>query len=360
MPLAVHLVENRAPFSVRPHFPREKLTIQVENIFWGRYTLLLMKYKVLAYYLFKPIDDPLKEAERHKKFLETLDSKGRIYVGKDGVNAQCSVKDTDLEAYLDWLQGDPLYSDVPVKIHEWHEHPFAKLTVKMRKQLVAVDREVDLSKRGEYLTPKLWRETLENKDPDTLVIDVRNNYESDVGHFEGAIKPDIETFREFPEFARDLAQKCDPKKTKLMIYCTGGIRCEIYAPILIEQGFEKIYQLKGGVIQYGLDEGSKHWNGKLFVFDDRLVVPIANDKEETIATCHFCAKSADAYYNCANMDCNKLFTACPDCASAHKGCCSTACMSEGRVRAFSSDKYPKPFRKLPHNEKEALKKCELS
>lgn len=145
------------------------------------------------------------------------------------------------------------------------------------------------------------------------------------------------------------------------MYCTGGIRCEFYSPVMKERGFDNVFQLQGGVIAYGLKEGKKHWRGKLFVFDDRLVVPIAEGNDETISSCKFCKKPSDVFYNCANMDCNDLFLSCKECAKEHKGCCSDTCMSAPRVREMDqSDGRPTPFRKLPFEKKKALQSCSLN
>ena len=314
-----------------------------------------MEFKVVAYYIFTEIADPVAEVKRHKDILNLLDGKARIYISEQGINAQLSLPALNAGAYVDWLFSDARFQDADVKFHEWHEHAFAKLTVKVRKELVAVDRKIDLTKRGAYLNPSEWKEKLDNKGKDTIVIDVRNNYESDIGYFEGAILPDLETFRGFPEYAKHLAKTIDTKKTEVMMYCTGGIRCELYSALLKDEGFDTVFQLKGGVIQYGLQEGRKHWRGKLFVFDDRLVVPISEDNEEIISHCKFCGEKSDTYYNCANMDCNDLFISCSECTVVEKGCCSSKCLEEGRVRAVIPDVRPKPFRKLSHGEK-----CSLS
>lgn len=169
----------------------------------------------------------------------------------------------------------------------------------------------------------------------------------ELGHFEGAVLPDLDQFREFPEYAQDLAQQRDPKKTKVMMYCTGGIRCELYSALLKQKGFEQVYQLDGGVIKYGLEEGSQHWKGRLFVFDDRLSVPLSETKAgEIISRCIHCAETSDLYYNCANVDCNELFISCPACAEKLQGCCSTTCQSAPRVRAFEKTERPRPYRRL--------------
>lgn len=313
-----------------------------------------MKYCVLAYYVIHKVSDPERLAEKHRAFLATLDSCGRIYVSCEGINAQLSLAENDVEAYLDYLKQDSFYDTADIKIHYWHEHAFAKLAVKVRSQLCAIDTEVDFSHRGEEISPTEWRNRLENRDKNTILLDVRNNYESAVGHFEGAICPDLESFREFPQFAKELKKKFDPKKTTVLMFCTGGIRCEYFAPLMKQEGFEKVYQLKGGVIRYGLEQGNHLWHGKLFVFDDRLVVDIAQQKNQDISHCHFCKKPTSTYYNCANMDCNELFLACRGCAQAHAGCCTDKCQKEGRTRPFDAEERPKPFRRLPHEEKVKL------
>jgi UPF0176 protein len=315
---------------------------------------------MIAYYVIERIENPKEVIKRHKSFLQGIDSKGRIYIGKQGVNAQLSVARVDLKKYLDFLKSDPLYYSADIKLHEDSVHRFAKLTVKERDQIVALDQEVNFTYRGEYISPEDWNKKLDERDENTIIIDVRNNYESDVGYFEGALKPDKRTFREFIEYADKLADVTENKDDKtVLMYCTGGIRCEFYSPLMKERGFKNVFQLKGGVIAYGLDQGKKHWRGKLFVFDDRLVVPICEDNTEIISKCKFCHGPSDIFYNCANMDCNDLFLSCKKCAKEHKGCCCQACMTDGRVREMdSSNERPTPFRKIPFDQKQRIS-CKL-
>lgn len=299
-------------------------------------------YSVLAYYHIGEIDDPLAEVIRHKKFFQSRDFRGRIYISEQGVNGQASGLASHAQEYIDWMRADDRFKGISFKIHEFEEHAFEKMIVKYRKQLVAIDCEVDFALRGEHVSPEKWKKMLEAKDEKTLLLDVRNDYEWKVGHFEGAELPELETFREFPAYAKALKEKRDPKTTSVMMYCTGGIRCEFYSAVLKKEGFEKVYQLDGGVIAYGLNEGSKHWAGKLFVFDDRLVVPISEETAEPIASCRHCHQPHDVYYNCANMDCNELFICCIPCLRSHQGCCCSSC-KQGRVRPFQENS--KPFRK---------------
>lgn len=314
-----------------------------------------MKYHVLAFYILTQVDEPHREVKRWKKFLSTIDAMGRIYINEDGINAQMSVSERDREAFDTWLTAHDRYQEAHVKVHFYPEHAFPKLTVKYREQLAAMDEGFDLSKGGKHLSSAEWAQMIEQRDEDTVILDVRNDYEWDVGHFEGAERPTMETFREFPKLVKELKESRDPQKTKVMMYCTGGIRCELYSCLFKDEGFEEVYQLDGGVIQYGLDQGNKHWKGNLFVFDDRLVVPISNqEKNEVISQCSFCDAKVDTYYNCANMDCNALFISCPACAEKMNGCCSDSCTIAPRCRPFEPSENPKPFRKLPHEQKQAL------
>lgn len=253
----------------------------------------------------------------------------------------------DAEAYMEWLQEQPLFKGVVFKIHPHHENVFPRQTVKYRKQLVAIDEEVDLSQGGDKISPASWRALLEEKKR-PLLLDVRNSYEWEVGRFEGAECPPCETFREFKEYTEKLKDQVDPSSTPVMMYCTGGIRCELYSAILKKGGFQHVYQLDGGVIGYGLKEGSAHWMGKLFVFDDRLTVPISEEPTPTIGTCRDCGTPSDSYYNCANMECNLLYISCRPCLDARKGCCSTACTEAPRVRPYHQESVHKPFRRRHH------------
>jgi UPF0176 protein len=307
-------------------------------------------YEVLAYYFFTSLDDPHAEVAKHHAFLKDQDICCRVYLSEEGINGQMSASLASSLAYQEWLKSDPRFKGVVFKIHSHSEHVFPRATVKYRKQLVAIDEQVDLALTGEHLSPDGWNAMLEKRDGNTLVLDVRNDYEWQIGHFEGAELPDLETFRKFPEYARTLKEERDPKQTKVMMYCTGGIRCELYSALLKKEGFEQVYQLDGGVINYGLQKGQDKWRGKLFVFDDRLAVPIDEKSDEVISQCRHCSLPSDVYYNCANMDCNELFLACPDCAKQLKGCCGEACTHAPRLRPYEEKERPKPFRRAHYYE----------
>lgn len=299
---------------------------------------------ILAYYCFIPIEDPSAEVKIHREFLEKQDIKCRVYLSEQGINGQMSGSQESAKAYIHWMHSRQEFKNVEFKIHPYHEHVFPRLIVKYRKQLVAIDSPVDLTKRGESVSPSEWKNMLSEK-KNRILLDVRNDYEWKIGHFEGAELPKCETFREFSEYADRLKKEVNPQNTPVMMYCTGGIRCELYSSILIEKGFEKVYQLDGGVIGYGLKEGNTHWLGKLFVFDDRMAIPICEEESPIIGTCHHCGKSYDSYYNCANMDCNHLFISCPDCLLKFVGCCKKECTESQNLRPFHQENAHKPFRR---------------
>jgi UPF0176 protein len=304
-------------------------------------------YWVLAFYHFVAIENPHAEVTAQKNFFADRDITSRIYISENGINGQMSGAKADAEAYIKWMVTRPEFSNVCFKVHPHHEQAFPRATVKYRPKLVAIDEQVDLNNRGEHVSPQRWKEMLIEKQDHWMLLDVRNEYEWKVGRFEGAELPPCNTFREFTAYADALKAKSDPKETPVMMYCTGGIRCELYSAVLKDRGFEKVYQLDGGIIGYGLEEGNTHWQGKLFVFDDRLTVPISEkENASVIGSCHHCGKPNETYYNCANTDCNNLFLACQACAQQYIGCCGTPCMEAPRRRPFQADTAHKPFRKL--------------
>ncbi len=303
---------------------------------------------ILAYYYFTSIANPYQEVEKHKYFFKDRSITCRIYISEQGLNGQLSGLQEDAEAYMTWIHTNPLFEGMPFKINTHHEHVFPRQTVKYRKQLVALDETVDLSQTGQHLSPEKWKEMLENGQ-EKILLDVRNDYEWAIGHFEGAECPPCETFREFKQYTENLKLKVEnPKKTPIMMYCTGGIRCELYSSLLREGGFEEIYQLEGGIINYGLKQGNDHWLGKLFVFDDRLTVPISQEPTPVIGSCYHCQNPNETYYNCANMDCNCLFLCCPECLKQFAGCCNAECQIAPRLRPYHHQDAHKPFRKWYH------------
>lgn len=296
-------------------------------------------FLVLCYYHLVAIHDRPAHVKEQFAFFKDRDVKGRIYVTDQGINGTISAPVAEAVAYMKWMRNHPFYDGIVFKAHEEAEHMFDRLSVKVKKELVAFGHQVSLEERGIAVSPSQWRQMLE-EDSEKIVLDVRNDYEWKLGHFEQAKEPPCATFKDFKKYAESLKEQLDGKETKVMMYCTGGIRCEFFSAILKQEGIENVFQLDGGIINYGAEEKSAHWLGKLFVFDDRLSIPISEDQAPVIGKCYYCGVDAERYYNCANMDCNTLFLSCPDCLEGHKGCCKEECASGTRVRPFKMANTP--------------------
>jgi UPF0176 protein len=332
------------PNETNPHFRSH--IIGLSSDFLDTYELASTSpFLVLCYYHLVEIEDEKAQVKEHFAFFKDRDVKGRIYVTKQGINGTLSAPVAQAVAYMKWMRSHPLYATTEFKAHEESEHTFDRLCVKIKKELVAFGEEVPIEQRGTPVTASQWRQMLED-DSVKIVLDVRNDYEWELGHFKQAEKPPCATFKEFKEYARSLKEQIDEKNTKVMMYCTGGIRCEFFSAVLKQHGIENVFQLDGGIIKYGAEEKSAHWLGKLFVFDDRLSIPISEEEAPPIGKCYHCGVDAEKYYNCANMDCNTLFLCCPDCLEAHIGCCKDECSSGTRVRPFKHANAP--FRRWYH------------
>jgi len=286
--------------------------------------------RTLSFYRYVRIEDP--RSFRDALFLDwdRLGCLGRIYVAKEGINAQMNTPVPRWSEFLETLEARPELRSVPLKIAVEEGAPsFLKLAIKVRDKIVAdglEDGAFDTSNVGRHLTAREWNQMLREG---ATVVDIRNFYESEVGHFEGALLPRAETFRdELPEVLDMLKGR---EQAPVLLYCTGGIRCEKTSAYLKHHGFQNVNQLYGGIIDYarqvraeGLDNLFK---GKNFVFDQRLGERIS---EEVIAHCHQCESVCDTHVNCANPECNVLFIQCDSCAEAHKGLCSV-CVEEAAV-----------------------------
>lgn len=312
-------------------------------------------YQVILYYNFQSIADPDSFAKQHKSFCKEQSLKGRIYVAKEGINGTLGGTPEQIESYKKYLYSIKGFEDTAFKTDECETVPFTKLICKTRDEIVALHTEADRSQTGNYLEPDAWRSIMES-DEDFVMIDVRNDYESKIGHFEGAITPDLEQFYDFPEWLNDTKIE---KDKKVLMYCTGGIRCEKFSALMKEKGWENVNQLHGGILRYGKEQGGKHYKGKCFVFDDRLVVPVNEDDLDPIAKCEITGKPADTYINCANMECNKLFVCSKEGAIKMDGCCSVACRQSEFKRPFDPENAFRPFRKWYNYFEENFKEREL-
>ena len=253
---------------------------------------------------------------------------GRIYVAGEGINAQISVPSDQLGAFTSHLNDITFLENVRLNYAvEDDGKSFFKLAIKVKDKIVADGLEddiFDITTPADYLDVEAFNKLTEN--PETVIVDMRNHYESEVGHFEGAWCPDVDTFREqLPVVVEELQDK---KDKPVVMYCTGGIRCEKASAYMKYNGFENVYHLEGGIIKYSRDAKEKGLDnkfiGKNFVFDERLHERITDD---VIANCHQCGEPFDDHINCKNKACNLLFIQCPSCAEKYSECCSEECQS---------------------------------
>lgn len=305
-----------------------------------------MSYEVLLYYQFYHEKNPSTFRDEHQMFCESQGLKGRVYIAHEGINGTVSGTKEACAKYRAYLQSHPGLEKIEFKAEPAANHVFEKMKTKVRPYILNMGfkpgDDVDPSeKTGKHLSPAEWRAILES-DEDFVLLDIRNNYESKIGHFAGAICPDLENFTDFKDWAKDLKEKYQDKK--VLMYCTGGIRCEKYSSLLLREGFSDVNQLYGGILNYAKEEGGKHFQGKCFVFDDRLVTDVDPDNHDVLSHCESCGKPEYRYVNCANMTCNRLLILCDACATTHEATCSADCFASPQKRPFDPQKFRIPFR----------------
>ncbi len=285
-----------------------------------------MDYRVLLYYNYTPIADPESFAQEHLAFCKELGLKGRILVAKEGINGTVSGTVAQTDAYMAALHEDARFKDTWFKIDESQGHAFKKMHVRAREELVALHLEEDIDPHeltGKYLDPAEFKEAL--LDEDTIVIDARNDYEYDLGHFRGAVRPDIRNFRELPQWIQDNKEEFMDKK--VVTYCTGGIRCEKFSGWLLREGVKDVGQLHGGIATYGKDPEvqGELWDGKMYVFDSRISVPINHVDPKVIGKDWFDGSPCERYVNCANPTCNRQILTSEENQAKHLGGCCYDC-----------------------------------
>lgn len=280
----------------------------------------------LSFYQYAHIEHPQQFRDELYKAWFDLGVFGRVYVAAEGINAQISVSERTFEDFKTQLNSIDFLKGVRLNIAiEDDGKSFYKLKIKVRPKIVADgldDSSFDVTKRGTHLTAEEFNQLTE--DPETIIVDMRNHYESEVGYFENALIPDVETFREALPTVEDMLKNYQDRK--IIMYCTGGIRCEKASAYYKHRGFKNVFQLEGGIIEYARQAEQKGLNnkfkGKNFVFDERMGERIG---EEIISKCHQCGTACDTHVNCANDACHILFIQCESCAEKYHACCSTKC-----------------------------------
>ena len=286
------------------------------------------RYRVLLFYKYVHIEDPETLVAEHLKACKEIGLKGRIFIGTEGINGTCSGTIEQTDAYISMMQKDERFIDIVYKVDDAASHVFKKMNVRVRNQIVNLSLEDDIDPNeltGNYLSPEEFLQQMQEED--TVVIDARNDYEYDLGHFRGAIRPDIRTFRDLPQWIRDNKEQLEGKK--VLTYCTGGIRCEKFSGWLVREGFEDVGQLHGGIVSYGKDPVAKGqlWDGQCYVFDERLAVPVNQVEHVIVGRDHFDGEPCERYVNCANPACNAQIL----CSEENEHFYMRSCTDECRV-----------------------------
>ena len=295
--------------------------ILIENLMSETFTR-----KTISFYRYYILEDPQEFRNQLYREWSEMNCFGRIYIAREGINAQMSVPEEKMDAFLDSLSNHPIFDRIPVKYAiEDNGKSFYKLSIKLKSKLVADgldDDAFDVTNVGNHLNAREFHHLVESGEH--IVVDMRNHYESEIGHFKGAICPEADTFREELSMVTELLK--DQKGSKLLLYCTGGIRCEKASAYLKHHGFQDVNQLHGGILEYARNirqlNLESHFTGKNFVFDERMGESVDG---QVIAHCHQCGNPCDVHSNCANELCHLLFIQCDQCAEQYEKCCSEDC-----------------------------------
>ncbi len=292
-----------------------------------------MDYRVLLYYKYVTIDDPETFAQEHLDFCKSLGLKGRILVSTEGLNGTLSGPVEATEKYKEHVRSDERFKDIVFKEDKAEEHAFKKMHVRPRKEIVAFDLDEDVNPKeltGKYYSPSEFKEALLSDD--TIILDARNDYEYDLGHFRGAVRPDITRFRDLPDWIRNHKDELSGKK--IVTYCTGGIRCEKFSGWLKREGFEDVGQLEGGIATYGKDPETQgeYWDGKMYVFDERISVDVNHVNKTVVGKEWFDGTPCERYINCSNPECNKQILVSEENEERYLGACSYDCAADERNR----------------------------
>lgn len=301
--------------------------------------MIMTRYQTLLYYCYTTIENAEQFAADHLQFCKSLGLTGRIIVAGEGLNGTVSGTTESCRIYMDTVLADPRFAATEFKIDDVDEPSFIKMHCRYKPEIVHSGlRDPNIidpkKKTGIHLEPKEFMELKDQED--VVILDVRSNYEHELGRFKNAVTLDIDNFRDFPAKINELAKY---KNKKILTYCTGGIKCEKASALLLHEGFKDVYQLHGGIIKYGKEAGGKDFEGKCYVFDNRVSVEVNSVNPVVISTCRNCGKTTAKMINCANPECNEHFTQCDECGTKMEGCCSDECKTHPRKRVYDGTGY---------------------
>ena len=292
-------------------------------------------WPVILFYKYVPLTAPESFATEQRARCVSLGLKGRLLIAAEGVNGTLAGTAQGVREYVRLLHDDPRFQDVAVKWSQGDATTFPKLVVKVRREIVALGVSEIQAEQHNQLSPADWKRMLE-EDPEAVVLDVRNRFESDAGRFAGAVVCEIENFRELPDYVPQLEAL---KEKKVLMYCTGGIRCEKASALLRSRGFENIFQLHGGIVTYQEQFGNEHWQGECFVFDQRMTVRVDEGLVQ-IGRCAHTGRATSRFVNCLHDPCHKLFILSEEAErenTDHQLC--PECLAAGIT--FATAEYPK-------------------
>ena len=292
-------------------------------------------WPVILFYKYVAIEDPAQFAVEQRELCARLGLKGRILIASEGINGTLAGPADAVNDYVRALHADLRFSDVQIKVSNGDANTFPKLMVKVRPEIVTLAAGPVVPEQHNQLSPAEWKRMLE-EEPDVVLLDVRNSFESDAGRFEGAVVCDIEHFRELPEYVAQLEAL---KEKKVLIYCTGGIRCEKASALLRSRGFENVFQLHGGIVTYQEQFGNEHWQGECFVFDQRMTVRV-DEGLVPIGRCAHTGRTTSRYVNCLHDPCHRLFILSEEAERENRDyLLCPQCLADGLT--FESAEYPK-------------------
>ncbi|RPI70117.1 MAG: rhodanese-related sulfurtransferase [Ignavibacteriales bacterium] len=286
-------------------------------------------YKVLSFYKYVDIENPEEFVKEHLKWCISNELKGKVYIAREGISGSIFGVKEKTDLYKSHLTSYKIFEDIWFKETDTGEIAYPKMHVRIKNEIVNSGLNVNQRNGGKRLSPEELLKFYE-EGKDFVIVDARNWYESRIGRFKNAIAPDITHFREWPEVVESLKEF---KEKTVVTYCTGGIRCEKASAYMVKEGFNNVYQLDGGILNFINKYPDTYWHGSMFVFDDRKVIE-PNTKEELkyTAECEFCGRATSYYINCHNQTCDRIIIICHDCKIDNDYCCSDECRASGNKR----------------------------
>lgn len=279
---------------------------------------------ILLYYKYINIENPTAIATWQRSLCEGLHLTGRIILAHEGINGTVGGSDESCQQYIQAMNNHELFGSIDFKTADGGSESFPKLKISIKNEIVRMGIDptvVTVKDTGIHLTPDQTHELLSNRPDNLIILETRNDYEWEVGRFEGAENPNIKTFREFPAYVEENLERYKDKE--VLMYCTGGVRCERASAFLVQKNVAaKVYQIEGGIHRYIEKYPNGHFRGKNYVFDERITVRANSD---ILSTCLHCDTKSDDYTNCLNAFCNKHYTVCAPCNETTTNCCNDNC-----------------------------------